>query len=504
LSQVKVDYKFKSSPDGLGVIYFKKGKGEKLKKSQKVFVRYSMFHKSDSTVLKPIILNAGKEFLVGHDEVLPGWDLAMFKLKKGDSVLIKIPPHLAYGNKKVGSIPKKATMFLFLKVINYDYVFYQHKNLDTIKYVSGLKKIKVKSGNGIKPKPFSEIKINFTGYVYSLKGYPQIFEVQNYQNIQMFLQLGSGKLVPGLDEGITNMEVGEKATFIIPPNLGFGDNQKGKILPNTTLYFDIELVNATYPFLDLDETRKIKTPDSCFVIRKTPGKVSTTPVSTETYVTYHFKAFYKNKSNQGIIFEETFTSGQAISLRPGSRMGFPGLDKALVFLRDKDTATIIIPNNKLLNKNKLVFLPEGEAVYFDVYVQDVSPYPFLQINSNDTIVKPSGLKYLEDKSLIQPTADTVKLGSNVDVYYTITYRDSLGIKRILDCSRDREQPLSVSVGGGKIIKGFEEGLLGMKNHAARKLIIPSHLAYGDDTLIKYGVPFKSDIIMDIEYIEIIK
>jgi FKBP-type peptidyl-prolyl cis-trans isomerase len=60
------------------------------------------------------------------------------------------------------------------------------------------------------------------------------------------------------------------------------------------------------------------------------------------------------------------------------------------------------------------------------------------------------------------------------------------------------------VGNGKNIKGFEEGLIGMLNRSSRRLIVPPHLAYGDDAFKKYGVPFKSNLIIDIEYVEILK
>eukprot|EP00466_Bigelowiella_natans_P001465 jgi/Bigna1/89635/estExt_fgenesh1_pg.C_530004 len=88
---------------------------------------------------------------------------------------------------------------------------------------------------------------------------------------------------------------------------------------------------------------------------------------------------------------------------------------------------------------------------------------------------PSGLQYAElvEGSGKQPTA-----GQLVKVHYTgwLNGFESQGKK--FDSSRDRGRPLSFKVGTGQVIKGWDEGILGMKVGGRRRLIIPSQLAYG--------------------------
>ncbi len=56
--------------------------------------------------------------------------------------------------------------------------------------------------------------------------------------------LGTGRVIPGWDEGIQLLKTGEKARFIIPPHLGYGKNGTGPIPPNSILIFDVELVDV--------------------------------------------------------------------------------------------------------------------------------------------------------------------------------------------------------------------------------------------------------------------
>jgi FKBP-type peptidyl-prolyl cis-trans isomerase len=86
---------------------------------------------------------------------------------------------------------------------------------------------------------------------------------------------------------------------------------------------------------------------------------------------------------------------------------------------------------------------------------------------------PDGLQYIDFQVGCGPAAQT---GSNVSVQYTGWFQKS-GKK--FDSSWDRRaQAITIVLGQGKVIKGFEEGLIGMKRDGSRRLIIPAALAYG--------------------------
>lgn len=70
-----------------------------------------------------------------------------------------------------------------------------------------------------------------------------------------------------------------------------------------------------------------------------------------------------------------------------------------------------------------------------------------------------------------------------------------------DSSLDRGQPLQFVVGTGRVIKGWDQGLMGMKEGGKRTLHIPSHLAYGDRQVGPHIAP-NSNLIFHVEMVEV--
>ena len=87
----------------------------------------------------------------------------------------------------------------------------------------------------------------------------------------------------------------------------------------------------------------------------------------------------------------------------------------------------------------------------------------------------SGLQY-EDTTVGEGAV--AKAGQHVSVHYTgWLYTDGVkGAK--FDSSKDRNDPFGFGLGGGQVIKGWDEGVQGMKVGGARTLVIPPQLGYG--------------------------
>jgi FKBP-type peptidyl-prolyl cis-trans isomerase FkpA len=83
----------------------------------------------------------------------------------------------------------------------------------------------------------------------------------------------------------------------------------------------------------------------------------------------------------------------------------------------------------------------------------------------------SGLKY---EDTVEGEGAMAEAGKNVSVHYTGWLAD--GTK--FDSSKDRNQPFQFPLGGGRVIRGWDEGVQGMKTGGTRKLTIPPQLGYG--------------------------
>jgi len=83
----------------------------------------------------------------------------------------------------------------------------------------------------------------------------------------------------------------------------------------------------------------------------------------------------------------------------------------------------------------------------------------------------SGLNY---EDLVVGEGQTAERGQSVEVHYTGWLTDG----KKFDSSVDRRQPFNFKLGAGQVIKGWDEGVAGMKVGGKRKLSIPPHLGYG--------------------------
>ncbi|MBK8738176.1 MAG: FKBP-type peptidyl-prolyl cis-trans isomerase [Betaproteobacteria bacterium] len=91
------------------------------------------------------------------------------------------------------------------------------------------------------------------------------------------------------------------------------------------------------------------------------------------------------------------------------------------------------------------------------------------------ITTPSGLQY---EDTIAGTGEQARAGQQVSVHYTgWLYQDGQAGKKF-DSSKDRNEPFAFALGAGRVIKGWDEGVQGMRVGGTRRLVIPPELGYG--------------------------
>jgi FKBP-type peptidyl-prolyl cis-trans isomerase FkpA len=122
--------------------------------------------------------------------------------------------------------------------------------------------------------------------------------------------------------------------------------------------------------------------------------------------------------------------------------------------------------------------------------KDESAAPQAAVGAEKLVTTSSGLQY---QVLQEGTGAVAKAGQRVSVHYTGWLTDG----KKFDSSVDRGQPFQFALGAGQVIRGWDEGVAGMKIGEKRKLTIPSNLGYGANGAGAV-IPPNATLVFDVE------
>lgn len=128
-----------------------------------------------------------------------------------------------------------------------------------------------------------------------------------------------------------------------------------------------------------------------------------------------------------------------------------------------------------------------------------APHALLPVSAlaQDTITTPSGLRYVDTVEGIGPKA---RAGQRAVVHYTGWLYEHGQKGQKFDSSVDRGEPFAFPLGRGRVIRGWDEGVAGMRPGGKRTLIIPPELGYG--AAGAGGViPPNATLLFEVELIE---
>lgn len=217
--------------NGLKITWYKKGKGELLKKGDVVNIDYRNKLEDGTTYDgNHLIKKKFIPFLVGWNQQTSGWDIAMKKLRVGDDVDIFIPSELARGEKGIeGLVPPNSNNILSLRIL---------AKREPTKEVDGIKIWLADEldspGDSIDFK--DRVLIDYWASSETTPRYDN-----SYQRRAPFeLVMGDGNIVPGLYKALHFAREGDKLMILIPSREAYGKKGLTNVIkPNEDIFYDI-------------------------------------------------------------------------------------------------------------------------------------------------------------------------------------------------------------------------------------------------------------------------
>jgi peptidylprolyl isomerase len=235
-----------TTESGLTVVTMKEGEGDAVAAGDLVAVHYHGWLASDGTQFDSSAKRGEPiGFPLGAGRVIPGWDEGVATMKIGGKARLRIPFAIAYGENGRGPIPAKADLVFDVWLVG---SFSTAKDgipeIDESKAVTsptGLVKILMNEGEG-QTVGSSTASVHYHGW---LAADGSLFDSSARRGKPISFPVGVGMVIPGWDEGISEMKVGEKARFRIPATLGYGERSPGAAIPaNSDLVFDVWVMGA--------------------------------------------------------------------------------------------------------------------------------------------------------------------------------------------------------------------------------------------------------------------
>lgn len=342
---------------------------------------------------------------------------------------------------------------------------------DTVTTSTGLEYIEIEKGDGPTPQAGEVVLVHYRG---SLEDGTE-FDNSYDRGEPIGFALGKGMVIPGWDQGIGLMQMGGKAKLVIPPELAYGEQGAGGVIPpNATLVFEVELVGIQPGSPDAPskvDDADFETTDSG--LQYYDLEVGDGPMPEEGQrVSVHYTGWLLD----GTKFDSSLDRAQPVQFAVGASQVIPGWDEGMTTMKVGGRRQLVIPPELGYGAQGAGgVIPPDATLVLEVELVDVlpgSPAAPSEVDEVDYETTDSGLKYYDFEV---GEGASPEQGQQVAVHYTGWLVD--GTK--FDSSLDRGQPFVFVLGMGQVIPGWDEGVATMKIGGKRQLVIPPELGYGE-------------------------
>lgn len=226
---------------------------------------------------------------------------------------------------------------------------------------SGLRYKITSPGAGPKLNGDDVIKVHYRGmFTDSSK-----FDASYDRGVPLWVAIGKGMVIPGWDEGLSLLSLGDKASFYIPSHIGYGPNGMGQLIPpNADLLFEVEIMEVVGPYRLTDEQFEEKEEGLKIGMWEagTGQQVKEGDVVDVHYVVY---------LPDGSLLDASHMKMQPYRFKVGEGQVVRGWDLAMPHLKVGDKARLSIPSNIGYGDEPGGRIAPGTTLTFDVEIMGV-------------------------------------------------------------------------------------------------------------------------------------
>ncbi|MCI1187608.1 FKBP-type peptidyl-prolyl cis-trans isomerase [Hymenobacter sp. DH14] len=248
------------------------------------------------------------------------------------------------------------------------------------KQASGLYFLPVRTNaNAPKVAVGSSVAVLFTGHLLDAAG--TVFDASSqHSNLPVDFVVGARQVIPGFEEGVSLMHVGDKAELLIPSQLAYGatGSRNGAVAPNSVVRFEVEVLD--FNAIDEGLIQKYLTDKSITTAQKLATGVYFLPVTTNAAGVRATAGATVSVLYTGHLLDATGTVFDASSQHGntplkfvlGNKQVIPGFEAGVALMHKGDKAEIIIPSTQAYAERSIPpTVPAHAVLRFEVELVDV-------------------------------------------------------------------------------------------------------------------------------------
>uniref|UniRef100_A0A6A7G209 peptidylprolyl isomerase n=2 Tax=Hirondellea gigas TaxID=1518452 RepID=A0A6A7G209_9CRUS len=314
-------------------------------------------------------------------------------------------------------------------------------------------------------------------------------------------RLGVGEVIPGWDQGLLGMCGGERRRLVVPPGLAYGDQGAGGVIPpGATLVFDVELV-------EIPSANQ----------QRAPQQLPLQQIETQQSQPQQLQQLFQPQSQQiqqqqpqQQFQRQPQQQFQQLQLHPQQQQPQQQFQPQQLQQQPFQQQQLQPqqPQQQLFQHQQLIQQQQTLQPIQQLQQQQrqVTILPPTLLTSeatrrpSTTVAAPLHVaEELQTQTLVRPQfcSPKAKAGDSLTVHYAGYFTDTVKF----DSSLDRDEAFTFRLGSGEVIPGWENGVKGMCVGERRRMVIPSHLAYG-----KKGaggvIPPDATLIFDVQLLQI--